>query len=77
MKKVLGLVGCCIGFLLLILGSVMKMKEHTTVCIIGGADGPTSIFLAGNLGGDLSISFILIGIAVLIIIVNCYLKRKH
>lgn len=52
MKKVLGLVGCCIGFLLLILGSVMKMKEHTTVCIIGGADGPTSIFLAGNLGGD-------------------------
>ena len=46
MKKVLGLVGCCIGFLLLILGSVMKMKEHTTVCIIGGADGPTSIFLA-------------------------------
>ena len=40
----------------------MKMKEHTTVCIIGGADGPTSIFLAGNLGGDLSISFILTGI---------------
>lgn len=76
MKKVLGLVGCCIGFLLLILGSVMKMKEHTTVCIIG-ADGPTSIFLAGNLGGDLSISFILTGIAVLIIIVICYLKRKH
>ena len=71
MKKVLGLVGCCIGFLL------MKMKEHTTVCIIGGADGPTSIFLAGNLGGDLSISFILTGIAVLIITVICYLKRKH
>lgn len=62
---------------LLILGSVMKMKEHTTVCIIGGADGPTSIFLAGNLGDNLSISFILTGIAVLIIIVICYLKRKH
>ena len=46
-------------------------------CIIGGADGPTSIFLAGNLGGNLSISFILTGIAVLIIIVICYLKRKH
>ena len=76
MKKVLGLVGCCIGFLLLILGSVMKMKEHTTVCIIGGADGPTSIFLAGNLGGDLSISFILTGIAVLIIIVICYLEEN-
>lgn len=66
-----------LDFLLLILGSVMKMKEHTTVCIIGGADDSTSIFLAGNLGGNLSISFILTGIAVLIIIVICYLKRKH
>ena len=77
MKKVLGIVGCSIGFLLVILGSVMKVEEHTAVSIIGGADGPTSIFVAGNLGGDLSISFILTGVAVLVITLICYLKRKH
>ena len=77
MKKVLGIVGCSIGFLLVILGSVMKVKEHTTFSIIGGADGPASVFVAGNLGGDLSISFILTGIAVLVITLICYLKRRH
>ena len=77
MKKVLGLVGCCIGFLLLILGSVMKLKEHTAFSIIGGADGPTSVFVAGNLGGDLSISFVLTGAAVLVITLICYLKKRH
>lgn len=77
MKKVLGIVGCSIGFLLVILGSVMKMKEHTTVSIIGGADGPTSVFVAGNLDGDLSISFILTGVAVLVITLICYSKSKH
>ena len=49
MKKVLGIVGCSIGFLLVML------------------DGPTSVFVAGNLGGDLSIPFILTGVEVLVI----------
>lgn len=30
-------------------------------------DGPTSVFVAGNLGGDLSIPFILTGVEVLVI----------
>lgn len=77
MKKVLGTVGCRIGFLLVILGSVMKVKEYTAFSIIGGADGPTSVFVAGNLGGDLSISFVLTGVAVLVITLVCYLKRRH
>ena len=77
MKKVLGIIGCIIGFLLVILGSVMKAKEHTAVTIVGGADGPTSVFVAGQLNGDLAISFILIGIAVVAIILIGYLKTKH
>ena len=77
MKKAVGIIGCIIGFLLIILGSAMKMKEHTAVTIVGGADGPTSIFVAGQLNGDLAISFILIGIAVLAIILIGYLKKKH
>ena len=77
MKKVGGFIGCIIGFLLVIFGSVMKAKEHTTVSIIGGAEGPISIFIAGQLNGDLAILFILIGIAVLAIILIGYLKTKH
>lgn len=77
MKKVVGIIGCIIGFLLVIFGGVMKAKEHTAVSIIGGADGPTSIFLAGSLNGDLSISLILIGVVVLVITLIVCLKRKH
>ena len=77
MKKVAGSIGCTIGFLLVVLGSVMKAKEHTAVSIIGGADGPTSVFVAGSLNGDLSISLILIGVVVLGIILIGYLKKKH
>ena len=77
MKKVAGSIGCIIGFLLIILGSVMKPKEHTAVTIVGGADGPTSVFVAGSLNGDLSISLILIGVVVLGIILIGYLKKKH
>lgn len=77
MKKVAGIIGCIIGFLLISIGGIMKAKEYTAVSIIGGADGPTSIFIAGKLGGDLSISLILIGVVVLIMTLICYLKRKH
>ena len=38
------------------------MKENTAVSIIGGADGPTSVFVAGKLNGELAIISILIGI---------------
>lgn len=77
MKKVAGIIGCIIGFLLISIGGIMKAKEYIAVSIIGGADGPTSIFIAGKLGGDLSISLILIGVVVLIMTLICYLKRKH
>ena len=77
MKKVVGIIGYIIGFLLISIGGIMKAKEHTAVSIIGGADGPTSIFLAGSLNGELSISLILIGVVVLMIILIGYLKKKH
>lgn len=77
MKKALGIVGCIIGFLLISIGGIMKAKEYTAVSIIGGADGPTSIFLAGSLNGELAISLILIGVVVLVITLIACLKKKH
>ena len=30
-------------------GIVLKLKENTAISIIGGADGPTSIYVAGKI----------------------------
>lgn len=77
MKKIFEIVTCTIGFLLIIFGSVMKVKENTAVSIIGGADGPTSVFLAGKLNSNLSIFLILIGIILLATALVIRLKRKY
>ena len=52
------------------------VKKSVAVSIIGGADGPTSIFLAGKVGGSMiiyliSLVIILIGVAILV-----YLRNK-
>ena len=77
MKKVLGIGSCIVGLLLVVFGGLMRMKENTAVSIIGGADGPTSVFVAGKLNGELAIISILIGIMAVVMGVSLYLKRKH
>ena len=61
--------------------SLWESQDKKAKCSIGFLlvmlDGPTSVFVAGNLGGDLSIPFILTGVEVLVITLICYLKRKH
>ena len=49
MKKGIGIISCIIGILLAVIGVVMKVKGNMAVSIIGGADGPTSVFDAGKL----------------------------
>lgn len=76
MKKVFGIGSCMMGMLLVISGAVMKLKGQTTVTVIGGADGPTSIFVAGKLNGDFSVMLILGGSVLLAIAAMIYWKRK-
>lgn len=59
MKKGIGIISCIIGILLAVIGVVMKVKGTMAVSIIGGADGPTSVFVAGKLNGDLSMLLLL------------------
>ena len=71
------------GIMYLILNFIRRiytfiMQERMAVSIIGGADGPTSIFLAGKVGGTssmgiylLSLLVILVGVGILI-----YIKKK-
>ena len=76
MKKVFGIGSCMIGMLLVVSGCVMKLKGNTAVTVIGGADGPTSVFVAGKLNGDFSVMLILVGIVLLAIAAMIYWKRK-
>lgn len=53
------------------------LKEKQSVAIIGGADGPTSIFLAGKLNSDITNGMILLGVAVLAGIVVWQIKKRR
>ena len=69
------------GIMYLILNFVRRiytfaMQKGVAVSIIGGADGPTSIFLAGKVGGSMiaylvSLVVILIGVGIVI-----YIRKK-
>lgn len=75
MKRWLGIGGGIAGILLVILGFVMK---NQTVSVIGGADGPTSIFIVGKTGGNLF--YIVIAIGVILIaaaMIALVLERKR
>lgn len=62
MKKILGIVAGIVGI----------------ISVIGGADGPTSVFVAGKLNSVLvSILLIAIGVVMLIVAIIFYLKRKR
>ena len=57
MKKwIISLVGI-LGCIFVIFG-----KESASVAIIGGADGPTSVFVAGKVGDSVSVVIIAMGI---------------
>ena len=76
MKKVFGIGHCMVGIVLVISGAVMKLKGQTAVTVIGGADGPTAVFVAGKLNGDFSIMLILIGIVLLAVAAIVYWKKN-
>lgn len=58
MKKILGIVAGIVGIISVIVGVALKMNNNA-IAIIGGADGPTSVFVAGKLNSVL-VSILLI-----------------
>ena len=79
MKKILGIVAGIVGIISVIVGVALKMNDNAiAIAIIGGADGPTSVFVAGKLNSVLvSILLIAIGVVMLIVAIIFYLKRKR
>ncbi len=53
------------------------MQKGTSVSVIGGADGPTSIFIAGKVGGLSNIIYLLSLVVILVgVIILIYMKKK-
>lgn len=77
MKKTLAIIIAVIGILLAAIVIHWKSKAAVAVSIIGGADGPTSIFLAGKIGDGMILGTILIGIVLLVVGVMIYKKIKR
>lgn len=77
MKKVFWIVSCIVGMLFVIFGGIMKVKENTAVSIIGGADGPTSVFVAGKLNDNSAVKLIIIGIVLLVVAVIAFFSKNN
>ncbi|MBC5713449.1 LPXTG cell wall anchor domain-containing protein [Roseburia sp. BX1005] len=76
MKKTMAIILGVIGLVLAGFSAVLKWKKQMSVSIIGGADGPTSIFLAGKIGNDFSVAGIVVGILLLVIAGLLMLRKK-
>ena len=66
-----------VGIIIIAVGIINKFsKSAMSVSIIGGADGPTSIFLAGKVGSDFSLLGIIVGIILVVIAVIIAMRKK-
>ena len=76
MKKILGIVAGVVGIISVIVGVALK-RNNNAIAIIGGVDGPTSVFVAGKLNSVLvSILLIAIGVVMLIVAIIFYFLKK-
>lgn len=72
-KKIIAIIAITIGVLLIlsgvapiIIGEILKIYDSASVGIIGGADGPTAVFVTGVTGtGDVIIE-LLVGLLLLV-----------
>ena len=76
MKKTIAIILGVMGLVLAGFSAILKWKKQMSVSIIGGADGPTSIFLAGKIGNDFSVAGIVVGILLLVIAGLLMLRNK-
>lgn len=77
MKKVLWTFTCTVGMLLVVFGAALKMQENTAASIIGGADGPTSVYVVGKLNTNFPVVLMIIGIVVLAAAIIVCLRKKQ
>lgn len=67
MKKSVAIFMIVVGVILGIWGVNAKVKKAAAIGIIGGADGPTSIFIAGKFGDGFILGAILVAVVFVVI----------
>lgn len=72
----MGLIISAVGVIAIALSIILKLKKSVSISFIGGADGPTSIFLAGKIGGDFSTMGIVCGIILIILAILLMVWKK-
>lgn len=77
MKKILEIGTGILGSLFVIAGILIKINGNAVVSKIGGADGPTSVFVAEKLGSGFVTFLIIVGILLLTAAAVFYWNRKH
>ena len=75
-KKIIAIIIAVLGVAFAGFGISAKMKGAASVGIIVGADGPTAIFVAGNVGDGFGLGIILLGIMFVVVGVLIYRKMK-
>jgi oxaloacetate decarboxylase beta subunit len=75
MRKITGSILTILGMGITILSLIAKIKGQMAVSIIGGADGPTSVFFAGKVGGDFWAG-IIVGVIVFAVGIFLFTRKK-
>ena len=75
MKKILVIVAGIVGLIFVIIGAALKINNNA-ISVIGGVDGPTSVFVATKLNSSSVSMFIVIGVILLVAGIFFYLKRQ-
>ena len=76
MKKWIYMIVGVISALILYFGIIAKLNEQKAIAIIGGADGPTSIFIAGKVGYGSILTMIIVGVLIIVGIIVLIKRRK-
>lgn len=75
MKKWMFIVSGTIAAVLVYLRIAEKLNEQKAITIIGGADGPTAIYIAGKVGYGSILTMIIVGVIIIAGII-VIIKRK-
>lgn len=76
MRKIISITLMIIGIVTAVINLLLKVKGKMSVSITGGADGPTSVFVAGKIGGTSTVMGIILGIALLTAGIFMIAKKK-
>ena len=76
MKKWICMVVGLISALVAYFGITAKLNEQKAITIIGGADGPTSIFIVGKVGYGSILTMIIVGVLIIVGIIVLIKRRK-